>query len=385
MATSEDLSQYDFQLPEQQIAQVPAEPRDSSRLLVLHRREKRWEHRRFKDLPEYLDSKDRIVANNSRVMQARLVGYRIRRQDEAQAQIQGRAQVRGGRVECVLLEKIQPEKTGRHIWECLFHASAKACVGLQWEVPQVGRPERPPLRGQIVKGYADSSDGESPGGTVWVEWSEDPLESGAGELPLPPYIEKNSETSPAAALELDQLRYQTVYAKYLGSAAAPTAGLHFTENTFADLKKRGVSWEEITLHVGLGTFKPVKCQNIAQHVMHSERYQIPPKTALAISQWKNQGGRILAVGTTSVRTLESSWDGKALSSLEGKTALFIRPDAGFEFRVVDRLLTNFHLPRSTLLMLVCTFAGVELTLAAYQDAVREGYRFYSYGDAMLIL
>jgi S-adenosylmethionine:tRNA ribosyltransferase-isomerase len=367
-----DIQTYDFHLPENLIAQEPVTPRDSSKLLVIHRKTQKWEHRTFRDLPEYLNSDDLVIANNTRVLKARLLGHRIR---------QERGEwVAGGKVEFVLLEQLSPL-----CWEGLFHASARYVAGLCFEIPT---PQGKPLRGTIVRGSA-----ESPSGTIVVEFDRDPIGSGAGELPLPHYIERSPESQ-------DEANYQTVYAKHLGSAAAPTAGLHFTEKTMQDLASRGVQWDEVTLHVGLGTFRPVKSSDIREHVMHEERYEITDATAKHISDWKKSGKRVLAVGTTSVRTLESAWKNKSdgehrKSDVDGtndaflaglqRTSIFIRPGIGFQFQVVDRLLTNFHLPKSTLLMLVCTFAGRDLTMAAYEEAVKMNYRFFSYGDAMLIL
>ncbi len=363
-----DLNSYDYTLPENQIAQEPTSPRDACRLLVVHRSSGTWEHRSFKDLPSFLGSQHLIVANNTQVLKARLLGYRIRPSSEESGKW-----IQGGKVEFVLLEELKPR-----VWEGLFHASAQYRPGLCFRIPVEGAE---PLTGTMVRGAS-----ESPSGTVVVEFDRDPIESGVGEIPLPHYM--NRQVRPQ-----DEKSYQTIYAKILGSAAAPTAGLHFTEKTREDLRARQVQWEEITLHVGLGTFRPVKTLELCQHVMHEERYDISPSVAKAVSAWKGQGKKILAVGTTSVRTLESAWrssqSGAHLASAlqigSGRTSLFIRPGNGFEFKVVDHLLTNFHLPRSTLLMLVCAFAGRDLILSAYEEAVRQGYRFYSYGDAMVIL
>ncbi len=363
-----DLSAYEYELPENLIAQVPVSPRDASRLMVIHRREKRWEHRKFSDLTDYLDSRDLVVANNTRVLKARLVGHRLRSQ--------AGEWIQGGRVEFVMLEELQPL-----IWEGLFHASGRAVPGFHFEIPT---PDALGLRGEVIRGSADS-----PTGTVVVRFNRDPLESGAGELPLPHYIERHHDEE---IQQQDEKSYQTVYAKHLGSAAAPTAGLHFTEDTMKSLKNKGIDWVELTLHVGVGTFRPVKVKDIRQHQMHEERYDVSAETALKITDWKQKGNRVLAVGTTSVRTLESAWDstlpgGGGLRNGSGKTSIFIRPgqDRPHPFQVVDRLLTNFHLPGSTLLMLVSAFAGRDLVLEAYADAVREKYRFFSYGDAMLII
>jgi S-adenosylmethionine:tRNA ribosyltransferase-isomerase len=355
---SELLSDYDYDLPTGLIAQTPLHPRGSSRLLVLHRKERRWEHRQFRDLPDYLDSKDLLVANNTSVIKARLLGYRIR--------LENGVPQKGGKVEFVLLEEVEPL-----VWEGLFHASAKYLPGLKFEIPT---PDGQALQGELIRGSA-----ESPSGTVVAKFNRNPLESGAGEIPLPHYIERGPNSE-------DLVDYQTVYAKAAGSAAAPTAGLHFTPELLAELKGKGIHWEELTLHVGLGTFRPVKNEVISQHVMHQERFEVSTSSAAHISKWKNSGKRVVAVGTTSVRTLEAAWDAQlsGVRSGQGRTALFIRP-GHFHFQVVDRLLTNFHLPKSTLLMLVSAFADREFVLAAYREAVKEKYRFFSYGDAMLVL
>ena len=270
-------------------------------------------------------------------------------------------------MEFVLLEEQSPR-----VWEGLFHASAKYLPGFRFKIPT---PDGIGLIGVLKRAAS-----ESPSGTVVAEFDRDPVQSGAGEIPLPHYIQRTAEKD-------DDTDYQTVYAKQAGSAAAPTAGLHFTKKTLADLSLRGVQWEEVTLNVGLGTFRPVKGADIRQHVMHEEKYEISESTSKRISDWKRQGKRVVAVGTTSVRTLESAWDREKLEIRSGisRTSLFISPAFGSQFQVVDRLLTNFHLPRSTLLMLVSAFAGRELMLAAYEEAIRSGYRFFSYGDAMLIL
>jgi S-adenosylmethionine:tRNA ribosyltransferase-isomerase len=352
-----DLSAYDYHLPEELIAQQPAEPRDSARLLVVDRSSGKLEHRRFTDLPDYLDAKDLIVANNTRVLKARLLGRRIREDDKHLEP--------GGKIEFVLLEELKPR-----VWEGMFHAAAKHRPGVRFEI---ATPDGQGLRGTLLRGASDS-----PHGTVIAEFDRDPVESGAGEIPLPKYIRRPQE--PTAQ---DQSDYQTVYAKQPGSAAAPTAGLHFTSHILERLRSRGCEWREVTLHVGLGTFRPVKDKDIRKHVMHEERYEISAETASAVNAAKSGRRRVLAVGTTSVRTLESAWKDGTLRAGPGRTAAFFYP--GYQFKAVDRLITNFHLPRSTLLMLVSAFAGRELTLRAYEEAVRERYRFFSYGDAMLVL
>jgi S-adenosylmethionine:tRNA ribosyltransferase-isomerase len=347
------LAAYDYSLPEDRIAQSPADPRDSSRLLVLDRARGSWEHRVFTDLPSFFGPDDVLVANNTRVIKARLLGRRIKPEGGL-----------GGATEFVLLEELAPRT-----WEGLFKASARYVPGLGFEVPT---PDGRGLRGRLVRGSQDS-----PHGTVVAEFDRDPVESGAGELPLPHYIRDH---------EGSEARYQTLFAKHPGSAAAPTAGLHFTPRVLEGLRARGTGWEEVTLNVGLGTFRPVKVDDIREHRMHEERYDIPAAVAQRINAAKRAGRRITAVGTTSVRTLESAWRAQSgeLAAGPGRTSIFIHP-GGAGFRAVDRLITNFHLPRSTLLMLVCAFAGRELVLAAYQEAVRTGYRFFSYGDAMLVI
>jgi S-adenosylmethionine:tRNA ribosyltransferase-isomerase len=361
------LDAYDFALPPELIAQEPAEPRDSSRLLVVDRARGTWEHKVFTDLPAYLDERDLLVANNTRVFKARLLGQRLIEKPDGMFE-------RGGRVEFLLLEEVSPR-----VWEGAFHASVKHKPGVLFEIPV---PEGSPLRGKLIQGASGS-----PYGTVLAEFDRDPVSSGAGAVPLPPYIKRAGPVGHSKAGEPgDEERYQTLYAKHSGSAAAPTAGFHFTERVFTELRRKGVEWAEVTLHVGLGTFRPVKTADIREHRMHEERYEIAPPAAERITDAKRAGRRIVAVGTTSVRTLEGAWDpaGKRLRAGAGRTSIFIRPGA-HEFQVVDRLITNFHLPKSTLLMLVSAFAGRELVLAAYEEAVHQRYRLFSYGDAMLIL
>lgn len=342
MSTS--LSDYRFELPEELIAQTPAEPRDSSRLMVLYRESGRVEHRMFRDLPEYFGPGDLLVANNTRVIPARFVGRRV---------LEGGAE--GGRFECVLLEKLGPLE-----WETLCGSSVRQREGIRFRVGT--------LQGELLST-------PSAAGTVRVRFSEDPVRSGLGALPLPPYIERATAAS-------DGESYQTVYAREEGSAAAPTAGLHFTPRVLDALRARGVAWAELTLHVGLGTFRPVKTDDIRAHVMHEERFSVPEGTAEAVARAQ----RVCAVGTTTVRTLESAWSSEGrVRAGAGRTDIFFYPGCGREFEVVDRMLTNFHLPESTLLMMISAFAGREQVLRAYEEAVRQRYRFFSYGDAMLIL
>ena len=288
-----------------------------------------------------------VVANNTRVMKARLLGHRVGT---------------GGQVEFLMLER-----RGPRTWEGMFRSTARAQPGLEFEIPFSGGV----LRGRLTRGAS-----ESPSGTVEAEFDRDPVEAGAGVLPLPPYVER------AAAAEDDE-SYQTVYGSVPGSAAAPTAGLHFTPEVLAAVRARGVEWHEVTLNVGLGTFRPVKVEDVREHVMHDESYEVPVATAEAVNRARREGRRVVAIGTTAVRTLESAWRDGEVHPGSGRTALFLHP-GGRVPQVVDALLTNFHLPRSTLLMLVCALGGTERVLAAYREAVHERYRFFSYGDAMFI-
>jgi len=360
------LSSYDYLLPRWRCAHAPVSPRVLSRLLVIDRETGTISHRLFKDLPEYLDENDLLVANNTKVMKARLLGSRLL----AEGQL-------GGKIEMLLLERRKDlEGEGDFCWEGAFHSAAKQVPGVRFAIPKMSGGT---LEGELIRGTRDSTSG-----TVVARFREDPLTAGVGELPLPHYIERKTAT-PETRLS-DEKTYQTVYASEMGSAAAPTAGLHFTPETIEKIRKRGANWEEVTLHVGLGTFRPVKTESIRDHVMHEERYSISEATAGQLSKHRKDGKRIVCVGTTSVRTLESAFNSKNQSFEPGTkgTSIFIYP-GGREIQSVDRLITNFHLPKSTLLMLVSAFAGRDLVLRAYEEAVREKYRFFSYGDAMLVL
>lgn len=347
------LEDFDYELPPELIAQAPVEPRDASRLLVVHREGGRLEHRHFRDLPEYLRAGDVLVRNVTRVLRARLVGRRPG----------------GGTAELLLLEP-RPDGT----WEALGRPARRLRPGTAVRVPPA---EASSGGGELVAAVTAVLGG----GRVVVRLeAEGPLDAALeqyGQVPLPPYIRR-----PLA----DPGRYQTIYAAQPGSVAAPTAGLHFTPAVLERLQARGVTVADVTLHVGLGTFEPVRVPDVERHRMHAERYEVPVATAEAIARARTVGGRTVAVGTTVTRTLEATADPEQPGLVRpgsGRTELFIRP--GHRWRVVDLLLTNFHLPRSTLLMLVCAFAGRELVLRAYREAVREGYRFYSFGDAMLLL
>ncbi len=335
-------SDFDFDLPSELIAQEPIEPRDASRLLVLDRKTGVIEHATFQELRKYLSPGDLLVLNETRVIPARLYARKTS----------------GGKVEILLLRKEDP-----HTWETL--------VGGKRLVSGVRLQVEPGPSVEIIK-VLDGS-------RRLVRFDEpiEPYLDRAGHVPLPPYIRKKLA---------DPERYQTVFARQPGSAAAPTAGLHFTDELIQELITFGVSFETVTLHVGLDTFAPVTEEKPDQHKIHSEWCQVKPEVAEVINNTRRSGGRIIAVGTTSVRTLESAAQyalpGEEVGSFEGATRLYILP--GYQFKVVDAMITNFHLPRSTLVMLVSAFAGREQILDAYELAKRTKYRFYSFGDAMFI-
>ena len=337
-------SDFYYDLPQELIAQTPLERRDGSRLLTLDKVTGAWEHRHFYDLPEYLNPGDCLILNNSRVLPARLVGQRL---------------PGGGICEVLLLND-----RGDKVWECLVRPGRKLRKGTRLSF---GNGE---LTAEIVEQL------EEGGRLIRFDYEGIFLETleRLGKMPLPPYIKEELQ---------DQERYQTVYSKVLGSAAAPTAGLHFTPELLEKIRAKGVKIGYVTLHVGLGTFRPVKEDTIEDHPMHSEYCTIPQETADLINETRKGGGRCICVGTTSCRTLES-WaaeDGH-MEAKSGWTDIYIYP--GYRFKVMDGLVTNFHLPESTLIMLVSAFAGREHVLAAYEEAVREKYRFFSFGDAMFI-
>ena len=339
-------SDFDYELPKDLIAQYPADRRDESRLLVLRRDGGALEHRLFRDIGEYLEAGDVLVVNDSEVIPARLLGRRSG----------------GGRAEMFLLRDL-----GDHRWEVLVRPGARIRQGADLSFGD-GQ-----LTAHVEGVLADGKRVVSLSGPGDIAAAVESL----GAIPLPPYI--NREPEPA-----DSLRYQTVYARVPGAVAAPTAGLHFTQELLSGLGAAGVATVRLTLHVGIGTFRPVAVENPADHPMESERFEVPAEAADAINAARGAGGRVIAVGTTSVRTLESvAGEDGHVESGSGSTNLFIR--SPYRFKCVDVLLTNFHLPKSTLLMLVSAFAGRERVLDAYAEAVRERYRFYSYGDAMLLL
>ncbi len=336
-------SDFFYNLPEELIAQTPIEPRNSSRLLKLDRVSGRVEHSIFSDLGQYLKAGDCLILNNTRVLPARIFGVRDT----------------GAVVEFVLLKQIET-----NLWECLAGPGKKAKVGNSFTYSDRLRAtveEVLPDGNRVMRFEADGE---------FFECLDE-----VGQMPLPPYIKEKLE---------DKERYQTVYSKELGSAAAPTAGLHFTPEMLLELKSSGINIGYVTLHVGLGTFRPVKAEEITDHHMHTEHYVIPEETADLINKTKKNGGRVICVGTTSCRTLESAatFFGE-IKQCSGDTDIFIYP--GYEFKCMDGLITNFHLPESTLIMLVSAFAGYENTMNAYKTAVEERYRFFSFGDAMLIV
>ncbi|MGB9603060.1 MAG: tRNA preQ1(34) S-adenosylmethionine ribosyltransferase-isomerase QueA [Limisphaerales bacterium] len=353
-------SEYDYYLPEELIAQYPAQQRGSSRLLVVDRKSGKLFHRSFPEIIEYLEAGDTLVLNDSKVIAARLRGANAKS---------------GGEVEVLLVEQ-----NSTNDWWTMLKPGRRARVG-----GQIQFYDRNRQKNHIIATVVEVNE-EGMRRLVFQNTSDilDELDR-LGEPPIPPYIRR------AADFSVDVERYQTVFARIPGSVAAPTAGLHFSEEMLKKLVSAGIQIVYVTLHIGVGTFAPVKSQKIEDHKMHEERFEIPKETAEKINTAKAAGRRILCVGTTSIRTLESAalQTGGIIEPMRGKTRLFIYPP--FDFKVADMLLTNFHLPRSTLLMLVCAFAspgrtdGKELIFRAYNEAIKERYRFYSYGDAMLII
>lgn len=339
-----NVKDFDFYLPEELIAQHPLEQRDSSRLMVLDKETGEINHKRFNDIVDYLKEGDTLVLNNTRVMPARLIGEK---------------EDTHGKIEFLLLKRIEKDK-----WECLAKPGKSARVGRRFTFGD-GK-----LKAEVVEVKED--------GNRIIEFFyegifEEVLDA-LGEMPLPPYIHERLE---------DRERYQTVYSKENGSAAAPTAGLHFTKELLKEIKEKGINIAYLTLHVGLGTFRPVKVESLEEHEMHSEFYMISKESADIINETKKRGNAVISVGTTSTRTLETIGDENGfVKEQSGWTNIFIYP--GYKFKVVDNLITNFHLPQSTLIMLVSTLAGRENVMNAYKEAVNEKYRFFSFGDAMFI-
>jgi S-adenosylmethionine:tRNA ribosyltransferase-isomerase len=341
------LHDFDFVLPERLIAQQPAPERDSSQVMVVWRKSGIREHRRFRDLPEILGAEHFLVANNTRVFPARLRASRPGKNEE---------------IEVLLLRELNPGD-----WLALVKPARKAPLGQKLIIGELS---------------AQVSEVKETGSRVFRFDSRTDLHEvfeKIGEPPTPPYIHREKGRD----FTEDRLRYQTIYARHSGSVAAPTAGLHFTDEVFRRLRDRGIPICELLLHVGYGTFQPVRCENIEEHKMEPEYYRLDADTAARIHGYKAEGRRLIAVGTTTTRCLEFIARQQNFHASEGYCNLFIYP--GFEFKILDGLLTNFHLPRSTLFMLVCAFAGRELILDCYQEAIAKNYRFYSYGDCMLII
>ncbi|WP_069989117.1 tRNA preQ1(34) S-adenosylmethionine ribosyltransferase-isomerase QueA [Massilioclostridium coli] len=338
-------SDFYFDLPQELIAQTPIEPRDHSRMLVLSRETGEITHKHFYDVIDYLNEGDTLIVNDSRVLPARIYGEKVDT---------------GSKIEFLLLEQKQQD-----VWEILCKPGKKAKPGVRFNFHNL-------LEAEVLEVLED--------GNRIVKFHYEGnffhILDQIGQMPLPPYITEKLQ---------DQERYQTVYSHEVGSAAAPTAGLHFTKELMEKIRQKGVNIAAVTLHVGLGTFRPVKVDDVTKHKMHSEHYEISPETAELIRKTKQNGKRVFAVGTTSCRTLESvgtAHNGEIVAE-DGYTDIFIYP--GYQFKVIDGLITNFHLPESTLIMLVSAFAGYDSIMNAYQTAVKEKYRFFSFGDAMMIV
>jgi S-adenosylmethionine:tRNA ribosyltransferase-isomerase len=356
----DELASYDYELPQELIAAEPLPERDRSRMLVIDRATGSLRHSHVCDLPEFLRSGDRLILNDTQVVPARLFGWRVST---------------GGKWEGLFLDSLP---TGQ--WRLIAHAGGRLRTGDIIKVEPASDSNNPsrPMNGPTITLTLRERDANG-------VWTVDPSTSEPafdvlrqfGTVPLPPYIRRKCGT------ESDRERYQTTYARRPGAVAAPTAGLHFTPELLARCAARGIDRSFVTLHVGIGTFRPIAVERLSEHRMHHEWCEVSSETCERIAETRRGGGRIVAVGTTSVRTLESASQSGSLEPWSGETNLFIRPP--YEFRAVDCLLTNFHLPRSTLLVLVGAFAGLDLSRLAYQAAIRERYRFYSYGDSMLIL
>ena len=338
------VTDFNYNLPEELIAQVPIEKRDESRLMVLDREKKKTEHKVFKDILDYLKPGDCLVRNNTKVIPARLYGVK---------------EETGANVEFLLLHRVEGD-----IWEVMVRPGKKLMPGAKVSFGDGI------LKAEILEKMDDGNR------KVKFEYNGifNEILDKIGLMPLPPYIKERLK---------EKDRYQTVYAKYEGSAAAPTAGLHFTDELLEKIKEKGVEIANVTLHVGIGTFRPVKVENIEEHDMHSEHYYIKKEDADKINNARKNGGRIIAVGTTSCRVLESISDENGIvHETEGDTSIFIYP--GYKFKCIDCLITNFHLPESTLIMLVSALAGKDYIMKAYEEAVKEKYKFFSFGDAMFI-
>ena len=346
------ISEYDYNLPEELIAQLPADKRQNSRMLVLDRASKSIEHKHFYDIVDLIDKDSVLVLNNTKVLPARLYGIK---------------EETGAKIEVFLLKNTDKEA----VWQCLIKPSKRVKEGTIIKISDE-------LSVKVLNPLEDAG-----------EWLVELIYDGNlldvlhrnGNIPLPPYIERKLQTEDLKKLDFE--RYQTVYAKDEGSVAAPTAGLHFTEEILENLKNKGVDIIYVTLNVGMGTFRPVKCEKVEDHIMHSESFEVTQEAADKINKAKKEGKNIIAVGTTSVRTLETVYNKYGcIKACHDSSKLFIYPP--YEFKVVDKLITNFHLPKSTLLMLVSALAGKEFIFKAYKEAIENKYRFFSYGDCMFI-
>ncbi len=346
------ISEYDYNLPEELIAQLPADKRQNSRMLVLDRASKSIEHKHFYDIVDLIDKDSVLVLNNTKVLPARLYGIK---------------EETGAKIEVFLLKNTDKEA----VWQCLIKPSKRVKEGTIIKISDE-------LSVKVLNPLEDAG-----------EWLVELIYDGNlldvlhrnGNIPLPPYIERKLQTEEIKKLDFE--RYQTVYAKDEGSVAAPTAGLHFTEEILENLKNKGVDIIYVTLNVGMGTFRPVKCEKVEDHIMHSESFEVTQEAADKINKAKKEGKNIIAVGTTSVRTLETVYNKYGcIKACHDSSKLFIYPP--YEFKVVDKLITNFHLPKSTLLMLVSALAGKEFIFKAYKEAIENKYRFFSYGDCMFI-
>jgi S-adenosylmethionine:tRNA ribosyltransferase-isomerase len=339
-------SDYDYHLPPELIAQTPLEPRDKSRLIVLNRDEHAIEHRRFSDIIDYVHSGDTMVFNDSRVIPARIIGQKYNSQTK---------------VEVLLLHRLD-----NNIWEALVRPGKKLTTGARITISGSGGEAEKAIEVEVLEHRED--------GIRTIRVSDAGLIEAFGQIPLPPYIHTTLS---------DPERYQTIYSKIKGSAAAPTAGLHFTSELLNKLREKGVRLSFVTLHIGLDTFRPVRVEDPSEHLIHKEYGEVNEEVADLLNQTKQQGKRVIAVGTSTVRLIEAAAQNGTLKPFNGWVDLFILP--GYKFHVTDAIVTNFHLPKSTLLMLVAAFAGRDFILKAYEQAKTHSYRFYSFGDAMLIL
>jgi S-adenosylmethionine:tRNA ribosyltransferase-isomerase len=346
MNSDQLLTHYQFDLPAHLIAKHPVAPRDHAKLMVLNRKNQTIKHHRFDDLPTLLAPDSLVVLNNTKVMHARFFGL-----------------FKETQLECLLVKQIPSDPPGS-VFEAMIGCKKKLRLQDHFllSLPNVS------IQGTVI-GLPTQKQ------AAIVRFSSDPLQTNLGQIPLPPYLQRSTQ-------ETDSEAYQTVYAEHPGSIAAPTAGLHFEPRTFDALRQKGIQTCHLTLHVGIGTFRPIKAAHIQDHSMHAEEFFIPPETQRLISEAKQKSQPLVAIGTTTTRTLESCFAAGKFTQTQGQTEIFIRP--GYRFACVDQLVTNFHLPGSTLLLLVSAFASRDFILHAYQEAIKNNYRFYSFGDAMLI-